>query len=429
MVGEPSIRFLFRFRDLVGSTLVEHRKVIDQHGSCWWGWWKRPTEDDRPEVWGALAAEASEASTQPVGLFDSGSGQVYLAYVQQVIPPNNTGDDGTHPRVPSSENNLVPQYYRDSPFSFAWMKLVKIADRPTEFFGKYSFSALPKLPNYSSIALARFTGKVIVEADELRLMDTTIWEVRPRKETDEAEKILLSIQSIPEPISYQPILAKGNTILHITDLHYATGSHRAQHRWALEGAGRTTMAEAILGATKSENIGLVIITGDLTFLGSTEEFTEASKGVSRLLGTLGLATDNLIVIPGNHDIVWTQKADYDDKAEVVEAPAAATENYRNFYRALFRHDPNDHLSMGRRFLLPSGVSVDVAALNSNSLETGKNFLAGMGRVQESAFQEAANILRWDESTPSLSLKILALHHHLTLTENWNLRQTIIADSG
>lgn len=41
----------------------------------------------------------------------------------------------------------------------------------------------------------------------------------------------------------------------------------------------------------------------------------------------------------------------------------------------------------------------------------------MGRVQESAFQEVANILKWDESLPSLSLKLLALHHHLTLTEN------------
>jgi predicted phosphodiesterase len=417
MAAEPSIRFLFRFRDLVGSTLSEHRKVIEHHGRCWWGWWKRPTEDDRTEVWGALAAEASAANPQPVGLFDSGSGQVYLAYVQQVIRPKAGQEEGDHPRVPNAENDLVPQYYRDSPFSFAWMKLAKIDDNPINFFGRYSFSTVPKLPNYSPIVLARFTGKVIVEPDELRGMDTTIWEVRPRRAGDEPEKILLSIQSVPEPISYQPILVKGNTILHITDLHYATGKHRAQHRWALEGERGTTMAEAILGATQSENIGLVILTGDLTFLGSDEEFAEASKGVVRLLGTLGLGTDNLIVIPGNHDIVWTQDADYDEKADVVQAPLATTTNYRRFYRALFRHDPNDHLSMGRRLLLSSGVSVEVAALNSNSLETGKKFLAGMGRVQESAFQEVANKLQWGGSVPSLSLKLLALHHHLTLTEN------------
>jgi predicted phosphodiesterase len=324
---------------------------------------------------------------------------------------------GGHPRVPDAENDLVPQYYRDSPFSFAWMKLVQIDVDPLVFFEKYSFATVPKLPNYSPIALARFTGKVIVEPDELRGMDTTIWEVRPRQDGDEPDKILLSIQSIPEPISYQPILVKGNTILHITDLHYATGKHRHQHRWALEGDQGATMAEAILGATQSENIGFVIVTGDLTFLGSDDEYTQASKGLVRLLGTMGLGTDNLIVIPGNHDIVWTQDTDYNDSADVVLAPPAATANYRRFYRALFRHEPNDNLSMGRRLLLSSGVSVDVAALNSNSLETGKNFLAGMGRVQESAFQEIANKLQWEQSGPCLSLKLLALHHHLTLTEN------------
>jgi 3',5'-cyclic AMP phosphodiesterase CpdA len=417
MAGEPSVRFLFRFRDLVGSTLAEHRKVIDEHGRCWWGWWKRPTEDDRTEVWDALAAESSVASPQPVGLFDSGSGQVFLAYVQQVIGPRAGRGEGGHPRVPNAENELVPQYYRDSPFSFAWMKLVKIGLDPLVFFEKYSFSTVPKLPNYSPIALARFTGKVIVEPDELRGMDTTIWEVRPRQEGDEPDKILLSIQSIPEPISYQPVLVKGNTILHITDLHYATGKHRRQHRWALEGEHGTTMAEAILGAIRTENIGFVIITGDLTFLGSDEEFAEATKGVVRLLGTLGIGTDNLIVIPGNHDIVWTQDDDYNENADIIQAPPAATASYRRFYRALLRHEPNDHLSMGRRLLLSSGVSVDVAGLNSNSLETGKNFLAGMGRVQEAAFQEVANKLQWEQGGSSLSLKLLALHHHLTLTEN------------
>jgi hypothetical protein len=387
MAGEPSIRFLFRFRDLVGSTLIEHRKVIREQGRCWWGWWKRPTEDDRAEVWDALARDASVDNPQPVGLFDSGSGKVFLAWVQGVTGPRAGREAGGHPRVPMEENSLVPQYYRDSPFSFAWMKLGAIDNNPIDFFGHYSFSAVPKLPNYSPIVLDRFTGKVIIEPDELRGMDTTIWEVRPRQKDDEAEKILLSIQSVPEPISYQPILVKGNTILHITDLHYAAGKHRDQHRWGLEGERRTTMAEAILGATQAEKIGFVIVTGDLTFLGSDEEFSHASKGISRLLGTFGLGTDNLIIIPGNHDIVWTQDADYNDNADVVQAPPEATANYRRFYQALFRHDPNEHLSMGRRLLLRSGVSVDVVALNSNSLETGKKFLAGMGRVQESAFQE------------------------------------------
>jgi len=145
MGEEPSIRFLFRYHDLVGPTLAEHRKVIAHHGRCWWGWWKRPTEDDRAEVWSALAVEASVAKPQPVGLFDSGSGQVYVAYVQQVIQPRPGREEGAHPRVPEAENDLIPQYYRDSPFSFAWMKFVKIDGNPIAFFENYSFSKVPKL--------------------------------------------------------------------------------------------------------------------------------------------------------------------------------------------------------------------------------------------------------------------------------------------
>jgi hypothetical protein len=139
MAGEPSIRFLFRFRDLVGSTLIEHRKVIREQGRCWWGWWKRPTEDDRAEVWDALARDASVDNPQPVGLFDSGSGKVFLAWVQGVTGPRAGREAGGHPRVPMEENSLVPQYYRDSPFSFAWMKLGAIDNNPIDFFGHYSF--------------------------------------------------------------------------------------------------------------------------------------------------------------------------------------------------------------------------------------------------------------------------------------------------
>jgi 3',5'-cyclic AMP phosphodiesterase CpdA len=256
-------------------------------------------------------------------------------------------------------------------------------------------------------------------------MDTTIWVVRPSEPHDENEKILLTIRATAEPVSDDVIKAKGNTILHITDLHYAVGDHSKQHIWALEGSGKSgsTMVEAITNSINREEIGLVLITGDLTFRGDEQEYDEARKGINRLLGILGLDKESLIIVPGNHDIVWTQGANYDENAEVQQAPENATANYRKFYKDLFRHDQDKdedqkrHLSMGRRFLFPSGISVEVAALNSSSLETGKNFLAGMGRIQEDAFLKVANTLNWDPENPGAALRILALHHHLSLTED------------
>jgi hypothetical protein len=58
--------------------------------------------------------------------------------------------------------------------------------------------------------------------------------------------------------------------------------------------------------------------------------------------------------------------------------------------------------------------VDVVAVNSSSLEQGKDHLAGMGRVQEEAYAETAEALGWE--TSSVAHRIVALHHHLAFTE-------------
>ena len=95
---------------------------------------------------------------------------------------------------------------------------------------------------------------------------------------------------------------------------------------------------------------------------------------------------------------------------MIEAPQEAKANYSEFYRLLYGHEPIPTLSMGRRYVLPSGLVLEICALNSSSLETGKQFLAGMGRIEENAFTDIANEFKWQE--PSLSFRILAIHHHL-----------------
>jgi hypothetical protein len=126
--------------------------------------------------------------------------------------------------------------------------------------------------------------------------------------------------------------------------------------------------------------------------------------------------EHLVVVPGNHDIAWTRSDDYDYGAAVDVAPAEATSGYRSFFRKLFGFPASDHLSMARRFILPGGNPVDVVGVNSSSLEQGKSFLAGMGRVQENAYREATAALSWPDR-PGRGVRILALHHHLALTED------------
>ena len=122
------------------------------------------------------------------------------------------------------------------------------------------------------------------------------------------------------------------------------------------------------------------------------------------------------MIPGNHDIKWTNKTRYSDDSPVVLAPAAATAPFRDFSSRFYGYEPNQHLSMARRLrVFPTGSVMDIIALNSSSLEQGKNFLAGMGRIQEAAYKEAATSLNWHQGS-GLALRVLALHHHVALTE-------------
>lgn len=419
----PLIRYLFRFRDLVAKTIAEHEAVIKEHGSCWWGWWKRPSEDSRMEVWNSLqtAAQGAGASGVPVGLFDSGTGSVYCAWVTEIIPPVTDSELPNAPLdVPPSEKDRVPRYYRDSPFSRAWMRIVRI-ERNIPFFKQYSFSEIPRLPNYSQTTLERLVNKVIIDAEELRGMDTTIWVVRPAAPGDLEERILLTVPALPSPVTAQVVKCDSDVILHLTDLHYATGKNRSQHVWRLESENdtqRRTLIEAISASIGRHKIGLVIVTGDFSFTGDEAEFNEAAAALGHLLGILNLSTDHLILIPGNHDIRWTTTATYDANAAVNQAPAQARKNYSDFYYKVFRHPAHRYLAMGRRYVLPSGVVLEIAALNSSSLETGHNFLAGVGRVNEAAFEHVANELRWnDPAMTSKALRMLILHHHLALTEN------------
>jgi predicted phosphodiesterase len=424
-VQDPEIGVLFRYRNLSAVTLEEHQKIIATKGSCWWGWWKRPREPRRFEVWNYLQEELAKNKEVWVGLFDSGAPNpdvsVRLAKINAVIPPLEDHLPEGVPDLPAGEEELVPEYYRKSPFSRAWMRIVQIRDKPSKFFGTYSYAAPPPpLPGIPAKLLTRLANKVVIDDDELRTMDATIWLVRPRNDHDQVEKFLAPTVRVTEPLSIEPISVPGDTILHLTDLHFAK-TPRAQHVWGYptDVPKVATLAEEVGRAASGKQVGIVIISGDFTFLGSDAEFDEADRSINAILGTLGLGADHLVIIPGNHDIVWSKAVgdQYDPKSPVQSAPEEAKQAYKKFYSRLMSHQPNNDFSMGRRFILPSGVTVDICALNSSSLEQGKDYLSGMGMVRPTVFNEVADRLGWKSHKKSLALRILTVHHHLTPTED------------
>jgi predicted phosphodiesterase len=414
---------LFRYRNLLtDDTLAAHRAVIGREGSCWWGWWQRPFEDSRLELWEALELELRGGPLE-IGLFNSapdgdGGGVVHLAQLAEVVRPRG---DHAAPAVPKPE--LVPDYYRETPFSSAWMRLTNISPDPlpaAKFFGKYSFARAPKLAGINADQRERFVDKKVLDADELRTMDTTIWELRKSKSGDREHRILTASTRVTSALDDRPIPLRSNKILHLSDLHFATvKTNRDEHRWHLTNEGATTLQRQIVHALGSKpDVGLVIISGDLTYRAEADEFYEAFRFIHALLGTLGLGTEHLVMVPGNHDIAWTKKhVAWQPELPVSEAPEAATKQYRDFYERVFRHPAASHFAMARRFVCPTGICLEVGGLNTSALEQGKSWLAGMGRVDDSAFGDVASTLGWLEGTPSLALRVLALHHHVTPTED------------
>src|SRR5215469_13825458 len=102
-------------------------------------------------------------------------------------------------------------------------------------------------------------------------MDTTIWKVRPREGGDFDEKIIFTTPRLPAAVSREVVRYESNVILHITDPHFAIAPNRSQHIWRLESeaAGNvSTMTTAVTTALRQRKIGLVVVTGDLTFTGA-----------------------------------------------------------------------------------------------------------------------------------------------------------------
>ena len=90
-MGIPKIQFLFRFRDLVAPTIVEHRRIIKERDWCWWGWWKSPSEFGRADIWDDIERLTAQGNPLEIGLFDSGSGSVYRSLIAGLIKPDPAG--------------------------------------------------------------------------------------------------------------------------------------------------------------------------------------------------------------------------------------------------------------------------------------------------------------------------------------------------
>ena len=106
--------------------------------------------------------------------------------------------------------------------------------------------------------------------------------------------------------------------------------------------------------------GGLLVSGDLTWKATSEEFEWAAKFVDDVKSWSTLTASQVLVCPGNHDLAFSNEPwRKGTKADVVDASSAAA--FKSFYERLFSVSPTATMSSGRRMWLPNGQVADIVS--------------------------------------------------------------------
>jgi predicted MPP superfamily phosphohydrolase len=401
---------ILRFRDLagpVGSTIARHNDIVTARGRVWWAWWNKPSERIPRNLFAQFKQTLADHHHLDIYLADSGQ---YLLYKGRLIEIQEA--DTEHP-IPSPNPDQTPEYYRTTPYK-AWFGLTHIDQIPpgeteTEL-RKWSYDEIADFTD--DPFLLSYQDKQLFNLDEiLHRRHRTIYFIQPYNFGHKTHLVETLPKVQPQNFIREPIVGHSSFILHLSDIHFG-----AKHGFAIDESqpGKRSLARLLIDdlryQVKAGAPAAVIISGDLTWQAKPEEFESAASFIERLRSELGLEAYHFVVIPGNHDVRWT-----DDPASTVPAlvqfpEEEAKKGFRDFYLRLFGIPPNQFFSHGRRLLLANYVTVDLIGLSSSELE--QTHFAGYGYVRREQIQQAAREMGWEEKGPRTAYRVVTMHHHL-----------------
>lgn len=407
---------ILRFRDVYnqtpGHTVDQHNSIVQQSGSCWWGWWKKQNEPVPLELLSKLKQLAASTRLE-VYLLDSGRRQIHKAQLLDVYV-----DVGKEPVSSPDSGVFTPEYYRINKYP-AWFKLAKIEPCAEAQLNELIYDGLVH-DDVVAGADQLLNTRIASIRELLQFGNVTYWVAATAKAGTPITRERLLPQRIPPAIAPRDIvLCENPWILHLSDIHCS----REKHFYKIDDsdAQNTSLATEIFRALQRykstiEGLpGLVVVSGDLTWTGSKEEFQLATRVLEDLRSALGISRRHFVVIPGNHDIQWAASdgsAEYEWTRSVAVAPDVATKNYREFFSDWYKTIANPSLSIGTRFFCFGGPTVDVLGLNSSELTQTPGGFAGMGRITDTAFETSLSEFGWREKLRAAQFRILVVHHHV-----------------
>jgi DNA repair exonuclease SbcCD nuclease subunit len=185
-------------------------------------------------------------------------------------------------------------------------------------------------------------------------------------------------------------------ILHITDLHF--GQEHYFNQSTDKDDTKFTLTDAISNCLTNVNItkiDFLIISGDIFNKNIENEMIQAKKELRKLIDRLNISDDNILIIPGNHDIDWTDKHNGN--------------KYFLFNEFLDIIIKNNSLT---KYPIIKHLNKDIAIIGINSCEYENEEYAGFGRIGEKQLELLSTENKENEKLRNAKFKIAVLHHHL-----------------
>lgn len=361
-MAAPAIALRFRDTTPGIDTIEAHREVLSKYNAVWWGWWKKDFEAVD------VAAVRSKLITNTDGsvlLVNRTTKQAFLAKFLAFAEPSGI------------DVERVPAYYRGYLNEISGFFLLTSIDK---------FEYDPQL------------GERLGER-------TLLWT-----QEQESDSYLLRRATTTE--------ARGRAcILHLSDLHFGSDyGFRLQRETPCLGDTRLTLTESLVAdpmrLNLEDDIAAVVVSADFMSKGDWNDQARhaALLEFEVLRAKLGLRKDQIVPVPGNHDIVRypdDRQIDVADIAVGNQANYQHEREFRTFVDELVDRNWRETLNYVRRVQLKE---VDLLLCVTNSCTITSTKWTEYGYVGQNGLDALRQLAREEITRPSF--RFLVLHHHL-----------------
>jgi len=129
-------------------------------------------------------------------------------------------------------------------------------------------------------------------------LESRLWALRTTIEAKE-KTIIHEVKSIFERSDMVEMVTEPFRILHLSDLHIRSDADPQSMLQPLIADLRNSD-----GGLGFEKLDYLVISGDLTNIGTPEEFEQARQFISGVIEQFQMSAERCIIVPGNHDLSW-----------------------------------------------------------------------------------------------------------------------------